>query len=76
MQYIRISAIFLSFGLFTTFLLQFFQLVSASYFNDVPANLFDSDMIIVPAIFGGLFLISFGIGIYQVYFKDRNSKKR
>ncbi|MCT2881369.1 hypothetical protein EFM33_01105 [Lentilactobacillus buchneri] len=79
MQCIRISAVFLSFGLLTTFLLQIIQLVSNFYTvdsaNDEPINYWASSMILVPLAFGALFIITFALGLYQIYQEKKQSKK-
>ncbi|AEB72547.1 hypothetical protein [Lentilactobacillus buchneri] len=79
MQCIRISAVFLSFGLLTTFLLQIIQLVSNFYTvdsaTDEPINYWASSMILVPLAFGALFIITFALGLYQIYQEKKQSKK-
>lgn len=79
MQYIHISVIFMSFGLLTTFLLQIVQLVADFYTENAatggPNNYWASNMILVPLAFVGLFIVTFVMGVYQIYQEKKQNKK-
>ncbi|AFR99410.1 hypothetical protein [Lentilactobacillus buchneri] len=80
MKYLQTSAVFLSFGLLTVFFMQIIQEISDTFTigggpTDAPINYWASSMILVPLAFGALFIITFALGMYQIYQEKKQSKK-